>query len=188
MYMSNNTYIVFERKYSMNENKGPDKSLAAICGLFCPSCTVYIATHEDPERLNILAQRFGLPPEELMCDGCRAERRSFYCRGRCQMSKCASEKGVDFCGACAEFPCDILKEFQTQMPHRIELWDSFNRINEAGWETWFCEQEKDYTCACGAVNSAYDFECRKCGADPSCNYVKKHKAVIEKNSERMRVK
>ena len=51
-----------------------DKKLAAVCGLFCPSCTVYIATHEEPERLRIRAKRSGLATEELMCDGCRADR------------------------------------------------------------------------------------------------------------------
>ncbi len=74
------------------------------------------------------------------------------------------------------------------MPHRIELWDSLGRIKEAGWETWFAEQQKYYSCACGAVNSAYDFKCRKCGAEPSCNYVKKHRDIIEKNAQRLRHK
>jgi hypothetical protein len=171
-----------------NNNINSDKSLAAVCGLFCPSCTVYIATHEDPERLKILAERFGLPPEELMCDGCRAERRSFYCRGRCHMAKCAAGKGIDFCGGCDEFPCDNLKEFQSQLPHRIELWDSLKRIDEAGWGTWFAEQTSDYSCDCGTINSAYDFECRECGAEPSCGYVKKHKDTIEKGGARLRHK
>ena len=28
-------------------------------------------------------------------------------------------------------------------------------------------------------NSTYDLKCRKCGEEPSCNYVAKHKQVIE---------
>ena len=34
----------------MKENE-PNITLAAVCGLFCPSCTVYIASNEDPDRL-----------------------------------------------------------------------------------------------------------------------------------------
>ena len=26
------------------------KRLSAVCGLFCPSCTVFIGTKEDPQR------------------------------------------------------------------------------------------------------------------------------------------
>jgi len=31
------------------------KMTSAVCGLFCPSCSVFIATKEDPERLKRLA-------------------------------------------------------------------------------------------------------------------------------------
>ncbi len=169
-------------------NTRPDKTLAAVCGLFCPSCTIYIASHSDPERLENLAERFGLPPEELMCDGCRSERRIYFCREHCKMTKCAAERGIDFCGQCEEFPCDELSEFQSKMPHRIELWNSHSRINEAGWETWYGEMLKEYSCGCGTINSAYDFECRKCGTEPSCAYVKKHRDEIEKGTDRLKQK
>src|SRR5574337_50694 len=98
-----------------------DKKLAAVCGLFCPSCHVFIGTREDPERLAAMAKRFQRPLEEMECNGCRSAKRCFYCETKCFMSKCASGKGVDFCGDCADYPCNGLKEFQAQAPHRIEL-------------------------------------------------------------------
>jgi ribosomal protein L40E len=156
-----------------------DKKLAAVCGLFCAACHAFIGTRENPERLNAMAKRLGRPVEDLHCHGCRSETRSFFCREICTMAKCAAGKGVEFCGDCAEYPCKGLKEFQSLAPHRIELWKSQARIREAGWETWYAEMLKHYSCPhCHALNSAYDLKCRKCGEEPSCEYVGLHKDEI----------
>jgi hypothetical protein len=157
----------------------PDKRLAAVCGLFCPACTAFIGTREDPERLKVMARRFQRPVEDLHCNGCRTDKRCFYCTSRCTMAKCAGEKGVEFCGACVEYPCDSLKVFQAEAPHRIELWKSQARIKEAGYEKWYTEMIEHFSCpSCRTLNSAYDISCRKCGASPSCAYVRLHKDEI----------
>ncbi len=157
----------------------PDKQLAATCGLFCPACSVYIATTEDPQRLAQLAARFGLTQEQMRCTGCHSDTRGPYC-STCKMVVCAAEKGVDFCGACDEYPCEDLKVFQTQAPHRIDLWASQERIAQVGYERWCEEMLVDYSCPqCGTINSAYDLACRKCGAEPSCPYVSRNRAAIE---------
>lgn len=157
----------------------PDKRLAAVCGLFCPACTVFIGTQEDPGRLAIMARRLQRPVEEMRCNGCRAERRCFYCESRCTMAKCAAAKGLEFCGECPDYPCKDLETFQAEMPHRIELWKSLQRIRDAGYETWYREMVEHYSCRhCGTVNSAYDIACRKCGSTPSCAYVDHHKDEI----------
>lgn len=162
-----------------------DKKHAAVCGLFCPACSAFIGTREDPERLKVMAKRMGRSVEDLQCHGCRTETRSFYCRTLCTMAACAAEKGVDFCGRCPDYPCTALKKFQTEAPHRIELWSSQARIREAGYETWFAEMVKHYSCpSCGALNSAYDLKCRKCGSEPSCEYVRLHKNEIMKHLEK----
>jgi hypothetical protein len=149
----------------------PDMRKAAVCGLFCPSCTLYIGTHEEPERLKIMAKAFNQPMESLKCDGCRAEVRNAYCE-TCKIYMCAADKGIDFCVECREYPCGEIKAFQSILPHRLELWQSQKRIKEAGWERWYEEMVEHYSCPeCGTLNSAYDRSCRKCGADPSCNYV-----------------
>ena len=156
----------------------PEKRLAAVCGLFCPSCTIYIATQEDPARLALLAQRSGRTVEEVKCDGCRAERRTPFC-STCKMSACAAEKGISFCVECADYPCEEIKAFQAARPHRIELWQAQERIQEVGWEAWYAEMSEHYACPqCGTLNSAYDFKCRKCGATPSCGYMREHGAEV----------
>ncbi len=165
----------------------PDKRFAAVCGLFCPACHVFIGTREDPERLKTMAARFQRPLEELRCSGCRSEKRCFYCETVCFMAKCAAGKGVEFCGACDEYPCPGLKEFQAQAPHRIELWKSQARIKEAGYEQWYTEMVEHYSCRkCGTLNSAYDIVCRKCGSTPSCEYVRLHKDDIMKHLAKLK--
>ncbi len=156
-----------------------DKKLAAVCGLFCPACHVFIATQEDPAKLAMMSQRYQRPLEELQCNGCRSAKRCFFCETVCFMAKCAAGKGVEFCGDCEEYPCKGLKEFQSLAPHRIELWKSQARIKEAGYEKWYAERIVHYSCKkCGTLNSAYDLKCRKCGEEPSCEYVGFHKDEI----------
>lgn len=158
-----------------------DKKLSALCGLFCPACHVFIATQEDPEKLALMARRYQRSLEEMQCNGCRSAKRCFFCETMCTMTKCAAGKGVDFCGDCAEYPCTDLKKFQALAPHRIELWKSHSRRKEAGLETWYAEMIAHYSCPqCHTINSAYDLKCRKCGHDPSCEYVSRHKAEIER--------
>jgi hypothetical protein len=166
----------------MEKQKGtvtkPDKCEAAVCGLFCPCCSIYIGTKEDPERLKVLAERFNVPVEEMECKGCRSDKKIGYCHD-CKMVKCASAKGIDFCGACADYPCEDLQQFQAILPHRIELWESQERIKEVGYEKWYAEKLAHYACPqCGTINSAYDLACRKCGVSPSCKYVEVNQQEI----------
>ncbi len=156
----------------------PDKCLAAVCGLFCPACTIFIGTQEDPERLKGIAERLQRTVEELECHGCRSEKRCFYC-GSCKKTRCAAEKGIEFCGECTEYPCEDLRIFQAEMPHRIELWKAQELIKEVGYEKWYGEMIEHYSCPeCRTLNSAYDLVCRKCGKTPSCTYVSLHKDKI----------
>jgi hypothetical protein len=173
---------------AMNKkNVAYDGKKAAVCGLFCPSCTLYIGTQEDPQRLQFLAETFKLPVKEVRCSGCHSESRSFYCRDICKMAECAAEKGIEFCGSCESYPCQKLKDFQCAMPHRIELWRSLERIRESGPETWYAEMLEHYSCqSCGAINSAYDLKCRKCGNEPGCAYVAEHKDEIIRQLGKMR--
>lgn len=175
-------------KNGQSDRNTSDKKLAAICGLFCQACSLYIGTKEDPDRLKILAERFPYPVEELECLGCRSEKLGIFCRKFCKMKKCNAEKGIDFCVECSEYPCEELKAFQAQMPHRIELWQSQERIKEVGWEKWYEEMAEQYSCPeCGTLNSAYDFACRKCGAAPSCNYVALHRDETEQSSSKLKL-
>ena len=162
-----------------------DKAVAAACGLYCEACTLFIATKEDPVRLKGLAARFQLTEEAIKCYGCRSTKRGPYCE-TCKMFSCAAERGIDFCVECREYPCAALKQFQSERPHRIELWDDLERIRAMGYEHWLKDIPGNYTCPqCQSINSAYDLKCRKCNEEPSCDYVAKHKQEIEQFLKKM---
>jgi hypothetical protein len=95
------------------------------------------------------------------------------------MAACASIKGIDFCFECHDYPCEELKKFQSFYAHRIELWKSQERLKEVGYETWYREMMEYFSCPdCQTINSAFDLTCRRCGKDPSCNYVEINKIEI----------
>lgn len=160
-------------------SKTDNKQFAAVCGLYCPGCTLYIGSTEEPERLARTAGRFNVSIEEARCYGCRSDKRSFYCQA-CEIKKCADERGLTFCAFCDEYPCTMLKEFQAQLPHRAELFEDGERIREVGHDQWFEEVRARYTCPeCQAINSAYDLNCRKCGNDPGSPFAERHRERIQ---------
>jgi hypothetical protein len=156
----------------------PEKRFQAACGLFCPSCTLFIGTTDDPARLDALAKHFNLPLEEVQCEGCRSNRLGFYCR-ECKMKRCTTEKDIEFCVDCDDYPCEELVRFKEARPHRIDIWDNLSRIRDIGYEAWFNDMLDHYACPnCGTINSTYDLSCRNCGVVPSCEFVRQHGHVI----------
>ncbi len=153
--------------------------LAAVCGLYCGACSVFIGTTEDPARLKRFAARVHLSEEAVKCHGCRSGKRWPYCDA-CKMFACAAERGIDFCSECDEYPCEELKRFQAEMPHRLELWVDLERIRSVGHGPWLEEVRENYACPrCQVINSAYDLRCRSCGEEPASEFAVKHKQAIE---------
>lgn len=167
-----------------NENHTPAcKNLVAACGLYCGSCGIYLATQENNtgkllQYAIVLKQSFG----ETLCDGCRADRKSVHCSKICSIMECTYNKRIEFCGACPDFPCKEITDFQSKMPHRVEILESQNKLKEIGLEQWLLEMKEDFLCPrCKTINSAYDISCRKCGNTPSCRFVYLHSETIVKH-------
>lgn len=162
----------------------PNKELAAVCGLYCGACDLYLDTKEgNLARLAEKARTCGKPIEDVRCLGCRSGTLGYFCREHCFMKPCAQKKGLDFCGACEEYPCSGLRDFQSIRQHRIELWKNLDRIEEVGYEQWEREMLERYACPeCGTINTAYIPTCRECGHDPSCAYVDDNLAKIREFS------
>jgi hypothetical protein len=158
----------------------PDKNLVSVCGLFCLSCGVYYSTQENnEENLKVIAARMNIPLNEIRCNGCRTEIKTAFCKN-CFMFECANKKDIDFCGECKEYPCTEIKDFQSKMPHRAELWKSLGRIKEIGWEKWFDEMIPYFSCKeCNTINGWYDFKCRECGNVPGNDFVKNNIDVLK---------
>ena len=108
----------------------------AFCGNDCNFCPRYVATQSgDIERLKeaaVMWNKVGwrdvvLPPEEIACHGCSS---ASWCRYA--IRKCVLDKGINNCGECHDYPCDILlKTFE-----RTELYakDCRQKISEEDYE------------------------------------------------------
>jgi hypothetical protein len=156
----------------------PDIRLAGSCGLFCPSCKIFIASHDHAEIRKRIAESLHLPRLDLECEGCRSDSRYHFCQ-TCDIKHCSSTKGLDYCGECLDYPCEKLSQFQMCRPHCAELFANQDRIQEAGFETWFQEMIVRYSCPeCGTLNSAYHLTCPTCRTTPSCAFVTDHKAEL----------
>jgi len=98
--------------------------MIAYCGLNCVECQIYLATRETDlkkqrqmrEQIVIAIKKY-LGEEKRVeditdCDGCKAEGGRLYsnCQ-KCQIRKCAREKGLENCAYCGEYACEKLSEF-----------------------------------------------------------------------------
>ena len=157
----------------------PDMKTSAVCGLLCNSCTIHIATKENnTELLSRIAERLQLSFEEIQCNGCRSNILSFHCK-TCYFKECSKNKNIDFCSDCNEYPCSDLKEFQSKMPHRVELFQSLDRIKEIGWEKWYVEIFERHSCTeCGEINGWYELVCNHCGNEPSSKFVAENFQIL----------
>jgi len=57
-------------------------------------------------------------PEDVTdCDGCKSETGRLYSGcWKCQIRKCAIEKGIENCAHCDDFPCEELEKLFTLDP------------------------------------------------------------------------
>ncbi len=153
---------------------------AAVCGLFCDACSLYIGTTEDEARLTMIAQRFNKSVDDMRCLGCRSDVLVVHCQ-KCAFKDCATKKGINFCSECDVFPCGLIKDFQRKAPHLIDLWKDLELAKNTSIEDWTDQMKAKYQCnACQTINSAYDLKCRKCGAEPSNEFVRQHQDLIKK--------
>jgi len=53
---------------------------------------------------------------------------------------------VDFCIECDEYPCSDLKKFQSERPHRAELWDDLKEIKAMDYKHWLKKIRTNYAC------------------------------------------
>ena len=84
--------------------------MIAFCGLNCAKCDAYIATKNNDDALRektakLWSELNNVPilPEQINCDGCRANgRKTVFCDKLCPIRQCAMQKGVETCGECPE--------------------------------------------------------------------------------------
>ena len=119
--------------------------MTAPCGLACFECIVYLAK-ESEELREMLSKRFGIPPEEIGCDGCRVIKGKVPgVPNGCRVFNCAEERGVNFCCDCSDFPCDLLHPYADKadsLPHNTKVFN-LCLIKKMGLESWAKNKAKE---------------------------------------------
>jgi hypothetical protein len=102
------------------------KRLVALCGIDCGICELNMCK-DNPELFAYLVSK-GIPKEKLPCTGCRNIKG--YCPAigavQCATYVCATEKGVDFCYDCGDFPCTKLQPSADRadvLPHNTKVFN-----------------------------------------------------------------
>ena len=126
-------------------NKGQPMTMKlTMCGCRCDLCKAYAPNVKQNDQRKKLAEMwhkyYGLDPSVMdSCEGCRNKPGDVDCPVR----KCVLEKGLDHCGDCGAFPCDVFsrrcgsfseedkKDFDMgEYNEFILAYDNKTRINE----------------------------------------------------------
>ncbi len=135
----------------------------AYCGLYCGSCTAFMATQEN--KTKELAGQWQKEEEDIICYGCKSDKVASFCR-TCALKECARKKGLEFCYQCTDYPCDRLDEFRNsaQYPYHIEVYDYLQTIKQHGITHWLKAMETRWSCAaCGRAHDWFTQTCPDCG-------------------------
>jgi len=101
------------------------KELVALCGIDCGICELNMCK-DNSELLAYLASK-GIPKDKLPCAGCRDIKGHCPVIGvPCATYTCATEKGVDFCYDCGDFPCTKLQPSADRadvLPHNTKVFN-----------------------------------------------------------------
>jgi hypothetical protein len=110
-------------QYRKEASEKGDSELIAYCGQNCVECRIYLATRETDLKkqrqmreqiANYITKQFGTETrlEDVTdCDGCTTKDGKLFseCQ-KCQIRKCAREKGFENCAYCSEYACDKLSK------------------------------------------------------------------------------
>jgi hypothetical protein len=101
------------------------KELVALCGIDCGICELNMCK-DNPALFDYLVSR-GIPKEKLPCAGCRDIKGHCPVIGvQCATYACATDKGVDFCFDCGDFPCTKLQPSADRadvLPHNTKVFN-----------------------------------------------------------------
>ncbi len=100
-------------------------NLVGNCGINCGDCECNKAK-DDPALMDLLVSK-GINREKLPCLGCRSVKgRCPVISDTCETYICATERHVDFCFKCSEFPCDKLNPATDRanvLPHNLKVFN-----------------------------------------------------------------
>ena len=139
-----------------------DRNLLAPCGLYCGVCGILIAHRDNNEKFKErLSGVYGCRPEDIVCQGCKADERFKFCRV-CPIRDCTEGRGIQGCHECDDFPCDFINNFPMPVGKKVML-RAIPEWREKGTEKWVRDEELRYVCHhCGKKLFRGAKRCRVC--------------------------
>ena len=124
-------------------NKDTIKEMTSPCGLPCFHCPAYHAK-ENPELREKVAVVLGVSLDKATCEGCRALKGKIaFLRPKetCKIFLCTTEKNIEFCNECDDFPCERLHPYadQAHFPHNTKMYQ-LCMMKKLGLERWATEE------------------------------------------------
>ncbi len=119
------------------------KKMSSPCGIACFNCSVHKATN-NPEIRKMVAETLNMPEEKACCEGCRPSKG--HCKAlkpdtQCKIYQCITEKKIDYCFECDDFPCSRLHPYadKAQYPQNTKMYQ-LCMIKKLGVEKWANEE------------------------------------------------
>jgi hypothetical protein len=142
----------------------------APCGLYCGVCGVYYATRDNNQKfLDRLLDMYKanmpgldrLTTDDLLCDGCFADRRSVFCQ-ICSIRDCIQQKKYEGCHQCEDFPCRFIEEFPIPVGKKV-IMRAIPHWRRHGTEKYIQDEEARYLCPeCGHKLFRGTKKCNQC--------------------------
>lgn len=143
-----------------------DRKLVGRCGIYCGSCPIYRASHDNDEKTRFnLSFSTRCTLDQIKCEGCGTSDRFALSKG-CIYRKCANGRGLESCGECKDFPCEALQYFYDDGVNKVkEAPENAKRIKEIGIDKWLEEMDDKWRCKhCDSKLPSDAKSCRICGA------------------------
>ncbi len=124
------------------------RELTAICGIDCFNCEFFHTNVDDffakmPAERKAAFEARGMTIDKVRCQGCRKTGCTAI-DGKCETLACASERKVEFCYGCSDFPCSRLQPLvqgAERVPHNLKVYN-LSAIKNRGIEAWAAEAKE----------------------------------------------
>ncbi|HPQ71795.1 MAG TPA: DUF3795 domain-containing protein [bacterium] len=139
-----------------------DEKLLPPCGLFCGVCSIQAAYRDNNTKLiEKLSRFYGVPSDQIVCEGCKSDNVFIYCRV-CPILSCTAERNLNGCHECDDFPCEHIENFPIEIGKRVIL-RTVPQRRALGTEKWLEAEIERYKCpSCGAPLYRGFPRCGKC--------------------------
>ncbi len=134
-----------------NNTTKMQEALIAPCGMNCRVCIEYIGYTMNGKK------------RKKLCPGCRPrDKQCAFLKKQCEK---LSNKEIEYCFECAEFPCENLEKLDNRYREKYHttMVENLEFIEGRGIDAFLEQQETTYTCPeCGGILCVHDGKCYTC--------------------------